>query len=57
MDQRVKNLEYTSHQGNENRISLQNPSDDEVDETINPTADMEPEPSNGSFLQDRKSVV
>ena len=51
MDQRVKNLEYTSHQGNEDRISLQNPSDNEVDETINPTADMEPEPSNGSFLQ------
>ena len=48
---RVKNLEFTSHQGNEDRISLQNPSDDEVDETVNPTAEMEPEPSNGSFLQ------
>ena len=50
MDLRVKNLESTSHQGNEDRISLQNPSDDE-DETVNPTAEMEPEPSNGSFLQ------
>ena len=36
MDLRVKNLEYPSHQGNEDRISLQNPSDDEVDETVNP---------------------
>ena len=51
MDLRVKNLEDTSHQGNEDRISLQNPSDDEVDETVNPTAGMEPEPSNESFLQ------
>ena len=51
MDLRVKNLEITSHRGNEDRISLQNPSDDEVDETVNPIAEMEPEPSNGSFLQ------
>ena len=45
MDLRVKNLEFTSQQGNEDRISLQNPSDIEVDETVNPTAEMEPEPS------------
>ena len=49
MDQRIKNLEYTSHQGNEDRIS--NPSDDEADDTVNPTADMEPEPSHGPFLR------
>ena len=51
MDLRVKDLENTSHQGNEERISLQNPSDEGEDDTVNPTADMEPEPSNGSFLQ------
>ena len=51
MDLRVKNLEITSPQGNEDRISLQNPSDDEVDETVNPIVAMEPEPSNESFLQ------
>ena len=47
---RVKNLEFTSHQGDEETPSL-NPSDVEVDETVNPTAEMEPEPSNESFLQ------
>ena len=51
MDLRIKNLESTSHQGNEDRISLQNLSDDEENETVNPTAEMELEPSNGSFLQ------
>ena len=40
MDQRVRQLEKTSHQGNEEGTSLQNPSNDEADETINPTADM-----------------
>ena len=40
MDQRVKQIEHTSHQGNEVGTSLQNPSDEEVDETVNPTADM-----------------
>ena len=45
IDLRVKDLENTSHQGNEDRISLQNPSDEEADEAINPTADMEPEPT------------
>ena len=51
MDLRVKDLENTSHQGNKEGTLLQNPSDDEVDDTINPTADVESEPSNGSFLQ------
>ena len=40
LDQRVKQIENTSHQGNEEGTSLQNPSDEEVDETVNPTADM-----------------
>ena len=44
MDQRVKQLEHTSYQGNEEGTSLQNPSDEEVDETVNPTADMIEEP-------------
>ncbi|KAL0001511.1 hypothetical protein SO802_015292 [Lithocarpus litseifolius] len=39
LDQRVKNLESTSHQGNEEGPSFQNPSDEE-EETVNPTADM-----------------
>ena len=51
MDQRVKQLEHTSHQGNEEGTSLQNPSDEEADETVNPTADMVQEPSNKAFLQ------
>ena len=51
MDQRVKQLENTSHQGNEEETSLQNPSNDEVDETVNPTADMAQEPSSETFLQ------
>ena len=51
MNLRVKNLENTSHlEGDEETPSL-NPSNDEVDENINPTAEMEPEPSNGLFLQ------
>ena len=40
IDQRVKQLENTSHQGNEEGTSLQNPSDEEADETVNPTVDM-----------------
>ncbi|KAL0001526.1 hypothetical protein SO802_015307 [Lithocarpus litseifolius] len=39
LDQRVKNLENTSHQGNKKGPSFQNPSDDK-DETVNPTANM-----------------
>ena len=40
LDQRLKQLENTSHQSNEEGASFQNPSDDEDDETINPTTDM-----------------
>ena len=39
LDQRLKQLENTSHQGNEEGPSFQNPSDEE-DESVNPTADM-----------------
>ncbi|KAK9997030.1 hypothetical protein SO802_021716 [Lithocarpus litseifolius] len=39
LDQRVKNLESTSHQGNEEGSLFQNPSGDE-EETSSPTADM-----------------
>ena len=38
---RVKNLEFTSHlEGDEETPSL-NPSNDEIDETVNPTAEIE----------------
>ena len=50
MDQRVKQLENTSHQGNEEGTSLQNPSDEE-DEIVNPTVEMVQEPSSETFLQ------
>ena len=40
LDQRLKQLENTSHQGNEEGTSFQNPYDDEVDETVNPIAEM-----------------
>ena len=50
MDQRVKQLEETSHQGNEEGTSLQNPSNEEADETVNPTAEMIQEPSSEKFL-------
>ena len=51
MDQRVKQLENDSNQGNGKGTSLQNPSDEEIDETVNPTAYMEQEPTNEAFLQ------
>ena len=51
LDQRVKQIESTSHQGNEEGTSFQNHSDEEVDETVNPTADMVQEPSSETFLQ------
>ena len=51
MDQSVKQLDHTSYQGNEEGTSLQNPSDEEVDETVNPTANMAQEPSSKMFLQ------
>ena len=38
LDQRLKHLENSSHRGNEGGTSLQNPSDEEVDEIVNPTA-------------------
>ena len=40
LDQRIKQIENTSHQGNEEGTLLQNPSDKEVDETVNPTVDL-----------------
>ena len=51
LDQRLKQLENTSHQGNEEGTSLQNPSDEEVDETVNPTAEMGQEESSEKFLE------
>ena len=39
LDQRLKHLENTSYQGNEEGTSFQNPSDEEVDKTVNPTTD------------------
>ena len=40
LDQRLKQLENISHQGNEEGTLFQNPSDDE-DDSVNPTVDME----------------
>ena len=40
LDQRLKQLENTSHQGNEEGTLFQNPSDEE-DESVNPTSNME----------------
>ena len=40
LDQRIKHLENTSHQGNEEGPSFQNPSNDE-DDFVNPIVDME----------------
>ena len=51
INQRVIQLENISYQGNEEGTSSQNPFDDEIDETVNLTVDMEPEPTNESFLQ------
>ena len=51
LDQRVKQIENTSHQGNEEGTSFQNPSDEEVDENVNPTADVIQEPPNEKFLE------
>ena len=44
-------MEHTSHQGNEEGTSFQNLSDEEVDETVNPTADMVQEQSKEKFLE------
>ena len=51
LDQRLKHLENTSHQGNQEGTSIQNPSDDEEDETVNPTAEMIQEESSEKFLE------
>ena len=40
LDQRLKQLENTFHQGNEEGTSFQNLSDEE-DDSVNPTSDME----------------
>ena len=51
LDQRLKHLENTSYQGNEEKTSLQNPSDEEVDEIVNPTVEMVQEESSVKFLE------
>ena len=51
LDQRLKHLENTSHQVNEEGTSFQNPSDEEVDKTVNPTTDMVQEESSEKFLE------
>ena len=50
-DQRLKHLENNSHQGNEEGTTFQNPSDEEVDEIVNPTAKMVQEESSEKFLE------
>ena len=50
-DQRLNHLENNSHQGNEEGTSFQNHSDEEVDKTVNPTADMVQEKSSVKFLE------
>ena len=47
----MKQLENTSHRGNEKGTSFQNLFDKEVDEIVNPTADMVQEESNKKFLE------
>ena len=44
-------MENTSHQGNEEGTSFQNPSEEEEDETVNPTAKTVQEESNEKFLE------
>ena len=51
LDQRLKHLENTSHRGNEEGTSFQKPSNEEVDETVNPTTDMVQEESGVKFLK------
>ena len=50
LDQRLKQLESTSYQGNKEGPSFQNPSDEE-DELVNPTADMEIGQPSQKFLE------
>ena len=49
LDQRLKHLENTSHQGNEEGPSFQNPFDEE-DDLVNLTVDMEIGESSEKFL-------
>ena len=51
LDQRLKQLENTSHQGNEEGASFQNPSNEEDNETVNPTTDIVQEESSEKFLE------
>ena len=52
LNQRLKHLENNTHQGrNKEGTSFQNPSDDEVDEMVNPTAEMVQEESSEKFLE------
>ena len=44
-------MENSFHQGNEEGTSFQNPSDGEVDEIVNPTAEMVQEKSNEKYLE------
>ena len=50
LDQRLKHLENTSHQGNVEGTSFQNPYE-EVNESVNPTIDMVQEQSSEKFLE------
>ena len=56
LDQRLKQLENISHRGNEEGTSFQNPFDEEVDETINPTVKMVQEESSEKFLDTINSI-
>ena len=51
LDQRLKQLENASHQGNEEGTSFQNPSNEEDNETVNPTTDIVQEESSEKFLE------
>ena len=51
LDQRLKDLENGSHQGNEEGTSFQNPFDEEADETVSPTVGMVQEESSEKFLE------
>ena len=51
LDQRLKHLENNSHQSNEEGTSFQNPSDEEVDEKVNPTVEMVQEEFSEKFLE------
>ena len=50
-NQRLRHLEKISHQGTKEGTSFYNPSNDEEDETVNPTAGMVQEESSEKFLE------